>query len=133
MLEIMLCSLLTVVPDYLFRRYVQNKRIGKEITLFSVWYELRWGITACLVLTVCLITTVFYHHPSTTNVTLFFRTIPIISETTGRVAEVHVGFQSSKERRSSGWTARSRRRLWRPRGARLRRSRRTWRCRGPIS
>ena len=57
-----------------------------------MWFELRWGITACLVLAVCLITVVFYNHPSTTNVTLFFRTIPIISETTGRVAEVYVGF-----------------------------------------
>src|ERR1044072_3053219 len=92
MLELMLCSLLTIFPDYLFRRYVQGKRIGKEITLFSVWFELRWGITACLVLTVSLITLIFYFHPSTTSATLFFRTIPIISETTGRVAEVHVGF-----------------------------------------
>src|SRR3954454_7207750 len=92
MLEILLCSLLTILPDYLFRRYVQKKRIGKEITLFSVWFELRWGITGCLVLAVCLITTVFYNHPSTTNVTLFFRTVPIIPETIGRVAEVNLEF-----------------------------------------
>jgi multidrug resistance efflux pump len=92
MLEILLCSLVTIVPDYLFRRYVQNKRIGKEITIYSVWFELRWGITACMILAVGLITVIFYNHPSTTNVTLFFRTIPIISETTGRVAEVYVGF-----------------------------------------
>jgi multidrug resistance efflux pump len=92
MLEILLCSLVTIVPDYLFRRYVQNKRIGKEITIYSVWFELRWGITACVILAVGLITVIFYNHPSTTNVTLFFRTIPIISETTGRVAEVYVGF-----------------------------------------
>jgi multidrug resistance efflux pump len=92
MLEILLCSLLTIVPDYLFRRYVQNKRIGKELTIFSVWFELRWGITACLILAVCLITVIFYNHPSTTNVTLFFRTVPIIPETNGRVAEVYVGF-----------------------------------------
>jgi multidrug resistance efflux pump len=91
MLELLLCSLLTVLPDYLFRRYVQGKRLGKEITFYSVWFELRWGITACLILTVSLITTVFYNHPSTTNVTLFFRTVPIISETNGRVAEVYVG------------------------------------------
>jgi multidrug resistance efflux pump len=91
MLELLLCSLLTIVPDYLFRRYVQGKRLGKEITLYSVWFELRWGITACLILTVSLITTIFYNHPSTSNVTLFFRTVPIISETNGRVAEVYVG------------------------------------------
>ena len=45
MLELMLCSALTVFPDFLYRRFVQGKRIGREITLFSVWYELRWGIT----------------------------------------------------------------------------------------
>src|SRR3982751_4710434 len=92
MLEILLCSVVTILPDYLFRRYVQHKRIGKEITLFSVWFELRWGITACVVLAVCLITVIFYNHPSTTNVTLFFRTVPIITETTGRVAEVYLDF-----------------------------------------
>src|SRR5262249_21965451 len=63
----------------------------KEITLYSVWFELRWGITACLILTVSLITVIFYNHPSTSNVTLFFRTIPIVPEINGRVAEVYVG------------------------------------------
>ena len=91
MLELMLCSLFTIVPDYLFRRYWQGKRFGKEITLFSVWFELRWGITTCLILAVCLITAIFYNHPSTTNVTLFFRTVPIVPETIGRVAEIYVG------------------------------------------
>src|SRR4051794_27292334 len=92
MLELMLCSLFTLVPDYLYRRYRQGRRIGKEITLYSVWFELRWGITGCVILTVALITTVFYNHPATTNVTLFFRTVPIISESTGRVAEVYLDF-----------------------------------------
>jgi multidrug resistance efflux pump len=92
MLELMLCSLLTIVPDYLYRRYVQGKRLGKEITFYSVWFELRWGITACLILTVSLITIIFYNHPSTTNVTLFFRTVPILPETNGRVAEIYIGF-----------------------------------------
>jgi multidrug resistance efflux pump len=91
MLEMILCSLVTLLPDYLFRRYVQGKRFGKEITFYSVWFELRWGITGCLILTVLLITTVFYNHPSTTNVTLFFRTVPILPETNGRVAEIYVG------------------------------------------
>ena len=63
MLELMLCSMLTLLPDFLFRRFVQGKRLGKEITLFSVWYELRWGITLCLILTVLLITVVLYNHP----------------------------------------------------------------------
>jgi multidrug resistance efflux pump len=92
MLELLLCSMLTILPDYLYRRYVQHKRIGKEITLYSMWFELRWGITSCLILTVLLITVIFYNHPSTSNVTLFFRTIPILPETNGRVAEVYVGF-----------------------------------------
>jgi multidrug resistance efflux pump len=91
MLELMFCSLFTIVPDYLYRRYRQGKRFGKEITLFSVWFELRWGITGCVILAILLITTVFYNHPSTTNVTLFFRTVPIVPETIGRVAEIHVG------------------------------------------
>jgi multidrug resistance efflux pump len=90
MLELLLCSLVTILPDYLFRRYVQGKRLGKEINFYSVWFELRWGITACLILTVSLITVIFYNHPSTNNVTLFFRTIPIVPETNGRVAEVHI-------------------------------------------
>jgi multidrug resistance efflux pump len=92
MLELFLCSLLTIFPDYLYRRYVQGKRIGKEITLFSVWFELRWGITACLMLTVSLITMIFYFHPSTNSAMLFFRTVPILPETSGRVAEVHLDF-----------------------------------------
>jgi multidrug resistance efflux pump len=91
MLELMLCSIFTIVPDYLYRRYWQGKRFGKEITLFSVWFELRWGIVTCLMLAIGLITTIFYNHPSTTNVTLFFRTVPIVPETIGRVAEIYVG------------------------------------------
>ena len=91
MLELLLCSMVTILPDYLYRRYAQGKRLGKEITLYSVWFELRWGITACLILTVGLITAIFYNHPSTSNVTLFFRTVPIVPETNGRVAETFVG------------------------------------------
>src|SRR5215475_10712322 len=91
MLELLLCSMLTILPDYLYRRFVQGKRLGKEITFYSVWFELRWGITSCLILTVGLITVIFYNHPSTSNVTLFFRTIPILPETNGRVAEIFIG------------------------------------------
>ena len=94
MFELMLCSLFTLVPDYLYRRYVQGKRIGKEITLFSMWYELRWGITGCVMLTVLLITTIFYYHPSTTSAALFFRTVPIVPEGSRRVAEVKVDFSA---------------------------------------
>src|SRR3954449_2595011 len=91
MLELLLCSLLTILPDYLVRRYVQGKRLGKEITFYSVWFELRWGITACLMLTIGLITVVFYNHPATNTATLFFRTVPILPEAVGRFAEIHVG------------------------------------------
>lgn len=94
MLELLLCSLLTVLPDYLYRRYVQGKRIGREITFFSVWYELRLGLTACVMLTVALITVIFYYHPSTNTATLFYRTVPILPETNGRVAEVNVKFSA---------------------------------------
>lgn len=90
MLELMICAMFTLLPDYLFRRYVQGKRIGQEITLFSVWFELRWGIVTCLLLTVSLITAVFYFHPSTTNVISAFRSVPIVPQTNGRVAEIFV-------------------------------------------
>ncbi|MCR9073224.1 MAG: biotin/lipoyl-binding protein [Alphaproteobacteria bacterium] len=90
MLEFLFCSLLTIVPDFLIRRYAQGKRWGRELTLYSIWFELRWGITACLLLTVGIITIVFYYHPSTSNVTSFFRTITILPEAGGRVSEVFV-------------------------------------------
>src|SRR3954453_6736688 len=92
MVGLMICLLGTILPDYLFRRYAQGKRFGKEITFFSVWYELRWGITGCLMLTIGLITMIFYYHPSTTSAALYFRTVPILPEGSGRVAEVNVGF-----------------------------------------
>ena len=86
MLEITLCSLLTILPDYIIRRFFQ----GRKITFFSVWYELRWGITGCLILTTLLITTIFYFHPATTSATSAFRTIPVLPETIGRVSEIYV-------------------------------------------
>jgi multidrug resistance efflux pump len=94
MLELIICSMLTILPDYLYRRYVQGKRIGKEITFFSVWFELRYGIVSCLMLTVSLITLIFYFHPSTSSATLFFRTVPILPETNGRVAEVNIDYSA---------------------------------------
>ena len=136
MLELLLCSLLTIFPDYLFRRYVQGKRFGKEITFFSVWFELRWGITACLILTVCLITVIFYNHPSTTNVTLFFRTVPILPETNGRVAEIYVGKSGTSRQGRADLQAgqfEAAGRASRPPGARSPRSRRKSPLREPIS
>jgi multidrug resistance efflux pump len=90
MLEFAICSFLTILPDYLVRRYVQGKRIGHEITLYSVWYELRYGISACAILTVSLITVIFFYHPSASNVVAGFRTVTILPETPGRVEEVLV-------------------------------------------
>lgn len=90
MLEFMASALITILPDFLFRRYAQGKRIGEEITFYSVWYELRWGISSCLILTVTLITMIFFYHPTTSNVSSLFRTVSILSESGGRVDEVYV-------------------------------------------
>ncbi|WP_137176512.1 HlyD family secretion protein [Roseomonas sp. AR75] len=90
MLELLICSMVTILPDYLFRRFAQGKRLGHEITFYSVWFELRWGIVTCLLLTIGLITAVFYFHPSTTYVSAVYRSVPILPETIGRVAEVYV-------------------------------------------
>ena len=90
MLELFLCSLFSIIPDLLYRRYAQGKRIGKEITLFTVWFELRWGISFCLILSLSLITVIFYFHPSTMAATSAFRTVTVMPEATGRVAETFV-------------------------------------------
>jgi hypothetical protein len=90
MLELLLCATFTILPDYLYRRYGQGKRFGHEITLFSVWYELRWGITLCIILTLLMITTIFYYHPSTRNAASFYRSVAILPEASGRVAEIYV-------------------------------------------
>jgi len=90
LLEFLACSLITILPDFLIRRYVQGKRLGEEISLFTVWYELRWGITACIILTVSLITVIFFYHPTTSNVSSLFRTVTILPESGGRVEKVYV-------------------------------------------
>jgi len=90
MLEFFLCSLVTIFPDYLVRRFAQGKRWGSEINFVTMWYELRWGITACVILTISLITLIFYYHPATTDASPFFRTITILPEGGGRVEEVFV-------------------------------------------
>ena len=97
MLELLLCSAVTVLPDFLYRRFVQDKRIGRDITLFSVWYELRWGITFCVIMTVALITTIFYFHPSTSSAVSVFRTVTILPESNGRVAETFVDINQHVE------------------------------------
>lgn len=90
MFELLFCSLVTILPDYLLRRRFQGKRWGDGIDFFTVWYELRWGITLCAMLTIMLITIVFYYHPMTSNVASFFRTVTILSEGAGRVEDIYV-------------------------------------------
>jgi multidrug resistance efflux pump len=90
MLEVLLCSIITILPDYLFRKYRQGKTWGKEINFFSMWYELRWGISACIILSISLVTLIFYYHPSTTNAAPMFRTLSIMPEKSGRVEHVFV-------------------------------------------
>ena len=90
MLELFFSALITVLPDYLYRRYKQGKRLGHEITFFTVWYELRWGITSGAVLAITLLSVIFYYHPTTSNVTSLFRTVTILSDRAGRVEEVFV-------------------------------------------
>ena len=93
MIEVLLCSVVTILPDFLYRRFVQGKRLGREITLYSIWYELRYGITACLGLTIVLLTLILYFHPSTSSAVSFYRTVPILPEGSGRVEEVYVELQ----------------------------------------
>jgi multidrug resistance efflux pump len=90
MLELIFSALITIFPDFLYRRYKQGKRLGHEITIFSVWYELRWGITSCAILATVLITVIFYYHPTSSNITSLFRTVTILSDAGGRVEEVYV-------------------------------------------
>jgi multidrug resistance efflux pump len=90
MIELIFSALVTILPDYLYRRFAQGKRIGHEITLFSFWYELRWGLTGCAILAITLITVIFYFHPTTSHVISLFRTVSIISDQAGRVEEVYV-------------------------------------------
>jgi multidrug resistance efflux pump len=52
------------------------------------------GIVCCLILTVSLIALIFYFHPSSGTATLFFRTVPILPEASGRVAEVRLDFSA---------------------------------------
>ena len=94
MLEVALCSLFTILPDFLFRRYWQRR----QITMYSIWFELRWGLTACLMLTVVLITVIFYYHPSTTTAAPLFRTVAILPETNGRVSEIFVKWRDKIEK-----------------------------------
>ena len=90
MLETLICALFTILPDYLFRRYVQGKRIGHEITLFSMWYELRIGLTACAIAAISVITVLFYYHPATTSVASYYRTLTLLPQFGGRVSEIYV-------------------------------------------
>jgi multidrug resistance efflux pump len=45
-----------------------------------------------------LITTIFYNHPATSSVTLYFRTVPILPETNGRVSKIYVDYTGHVEK-----------------------------------
>jgi len=90
MFQFLACSMITILPDYLFRRFGEGKRIGHEITFFSVWYEIDYGITDCAILTLSIITAVFYLHPSVIEARSFFRTVSILPKTPDRIEEVFV-------------------------------------------
>ena len=66
--------------------------------MYSIWFELRWGLTACLMLTIVLITIIFYYHPSTTTAAPLFRTVAILPETNGRVSEIFVKWRDKIEK-----------------------------------
>lgn len=89
MLETLMCALVTVLRDFLFRRFVQGKRIGHEITLFTMWYELRWDLTTCAILAL-VITMLFDFHPVSKTAVSYFRTVTILPQLGGRVSEVYV-------------------------------------------
>jgi len=55
MFQFFITALITILPDYLYRRYGQGRRLGKEITLFNFWYELRWGLIAWVLLNLILL------------------------------------------------------------------------------
>ena len=90
MIELLFSALITILPDYLYRRHKQGKRLGYEINFYNFWYELRWGITCCVILATTLLTVIFYYHPTATNVTSLFRTVTILSDMPGRVEYVYV-------------------------------------------
>jgi multidrug resistance efflux pump len=50
-----------------------------------------------VLLTLTLITVIFYFHPSTSSALSFFRTVPVLPESVGRVAEVYVGLRDEVE------------------------------------
>jgi hypothetical protein len=124
MLELMFCSMFTILPDYLYRRYRQGKRFGAEITFYSVWYELRYGITACVMLTITLITvvsTTIHRRPVSRPISAPCRSCR------RRVVEwprfsLSRTVMSRRARRFSSSTVPSRRRHWNSRSARLPRS-----------
>ena len=67
MLELIVCSMVTILPDYLYRRYVQGKRFGSEITLLFGLVRAALGDHRLPDPDGLLITMIFYFHPSTTN------------------------------------------------------------------
>ena len=110
MLELMLCSLLTILPDYLYRRYRAGQAPRpRDHALFrlvraAVWHR-RLPDAHGLADHDDLLFSSLDHVGD-----VVLRTVPIMPEVTGRVAEVHVDVSApvKKATCSSGSTARSR-------------------------
>jgi len=86
MLALLLCSLITFFPDYLYRTRIQRK----SLTIYTFWYELKWGISSCLVLSVALLTLLVYFHPSSANAGTVFRALAMMPEGGGRVDQIYI-------------------------------------------
>lgn len=69
---------------------MQGKRIGHEITFFSIWCELPWGLVTCFIAATMVITILLCFHPSATAVASCFRTVTILPGAGRHVAEIHV-------------------------------------------
>ena len=47
-MELILCSVLTIVPDYLYRRYVQGKRLGACLSIRRISLYTEGRVRFCL-------------------------------------------------------------------------------------
>ena len=77
MLELIIGAFFTIMPDYLYRRYFQKKRLGQEITLSNIWYELRWGLVAWSILTIVLLFLRARDEPSAPEIATIRAKVPI--------------------------------------------------------
>ncbi|SHJ95679.1 Multidrug resistance efflux pump [Shimia gijangensis] len=67
-------------------RYFQLKRRGEKMT---VW-NMKTAVFLWAILAFCLFLTIFYYHPKTYAGVVPFRTVSVVSQTTGPVTEINV-------------------------------------------